>query len=296
MLLALSVLWGTSFFLLEIALRQLPPFTIVLARVGLAALVLIPVLRAAGLHLPSGVAQWRPYFVMAALNNVLPFSLIVWGQTVIASGLAAILNATTPFFAVILAHFLTRDEKLQAHRLIGVLVGAGGVAVLMGPDALKGLTADFLGQVAVLLASVFYALSGIFGKRFKAPPLVNSASQMIAATILMTPLVFFFDRPWTLPMPGPATIAALVCLAVLATALAYILYFRILATAGATNLLLVTLLIPVTAIVLGVAVLGEPLGLRHYAGMAVIGLALLIVDGRPARWAMRGFRAARARA
>jgi drug/metabolite transporter (DMT)-like permease len=283
MLLALSLLWGGSFFFVGVAVAELPPFTIVLLRVGLAAAVLWLVVEAMGMRMPATGGLWPAFFGMGVLNNLVPFSLIVWGQTHIASGLASILNATTPLFTVIVAHVLTADERMTGTRLAGVIAGLAGVAVMMGPTALQGIGANVMAQAAVLTAALSYALAGIYGRRFKrmgVPPLLTATGQVTASTILLAPLTLMVDRPWSLPMPGMETWAALIGLAILSTALAYILYFRILATAGATNLLLVTFLIPVIAIVLGVAVLGERPGPEQVLGMALIGAGLAAIDGR----------------
>jgi drug/metabolite transporter (DMT)-like permease len=280
----LSVLWGGSFFFAKVALGGLPPFTVVFGRVALGALVLQVVVRAAGLRMPRSVGLWAAFFTMGLLNNVVPFSLIVWGQTRIASGLASILNATTPLFTVVLAHYLTRDEPLTPRRLGAVVAGLAGVVVMIGPDVLAGLGSNVLAQACVLGAALSYAFAGIFGRRFRdVPPLVTAAGQVTASSVMLAPMVLLVDRPWTLPVPGVAVFGAVAGLALLCTALAYILYFRILAVAGATNLLLVTFLIPVSALVLGGAVLGERLEPRHFGGMALIALGLAAIDGRPYR-------------
>jgi drug/metabolite transporter (DMT)-like permease len=286
MLLALSVLWGGSFFFVGVAVKELPLFTIVVLRVGLAAVALHIIVRAAGVRVPTDRRAWRTFVGSGVLNNVVPFSLIVFAQTHIASGVASILNATSPLFVVIVAHFLTRDEKLTKGRLAGVIVGFAGVAVMIGGDALGALGTGLLAQLASLAAALFYAFGGVYGRRFRTlgiPPLAAATGQLTASSIILIPVMLAVDRPWTLAMPSAATVAAVLGLALLATALAYLLYFRILATAGATNLLLVTFLIPVTAIVLGIAVLGERLEPRHLAGMALIALGLAAIDGRPAR-------------
>jgi len=281
LLLALSVLWGGSFFFAKLAVAALPPYTVVLGRVGLAALALNLVLRVWGLRLPRDRAHWGAFFVMGLLNNLVPFSLIVWAQTQIASGLAAILNGATPLFTVVLAHWLTTDERLTWNRLLGVALGLAGVTVMIGLEALSGLGLHVLAEIAVLVATVSYALAGIFGRRFKGqPPLVTAAGQVTATTIMMLPIVLIADRPWTLAMPTPTPLAAVIGLALLSTALAYVIFFRILAAAGATNLLLVTLLIPVSALLLGHFVLGEGVALQQVAGMALIGLGLMAIDGR----------------
>lgn len=283
MLLTLSLLWGGSFFFAGIAVTALPPFTIVLLRVGLAALILLAILRLQGLRLPRDPTVWAAFFGMGLLNNVTPFCLIVWGQTEIASGLAAILNATTPLWTVIAAHLLTSEERMTGNRLAGVVIGLAGVALMIGPQALAGLGAQVAAEIAVLAAAISYALAAIFGRRFKAlgvAPLVTATGQVSTATLMLAPVTLAIDRPWALAMPGLPVWAAILGLAALSTALAYILYFRILATAGATNLALVTFLIPISAILLGALVLGERLELKHFAGMAMIGLALAAIDGR----------------
>jgi drug/metabolite transporter (DMT)-like permease len=223
------------------------------------------------------------FFAMGLLNNLIPFSLIVWGQSHIASGLASILNATTPLFTVIVAHFLTSDERMTGSRLFGVLAGLAGVIVMIGPGFLAGVGTSVLAQIAVLGAALSYAFAGIFGRRFSrmgVPPLLTATGQVTASTALLAPTVLIIDQPWTLPMPSGQVWAAVIGLALLSTSLAYVLYFRILATAGATNLLLVTFLIPVSAILLGAALLSERLNPEHFLGMALIGLGLAAIDGR----------------
>lgn len=283
LLLTMSVLWGGSFFFVGVALTALPPLTIVALRVGIAALILAAAAPVLGLVLPRERRVWRAFFGMGLLNNALPFCLIVWGQTRIASGLAAILGATTPLVTVLVAHALTADEKLSPRRIAGVLVGLAGVVAMIGPDALAGLGAHVLAQLAVLGAAVSYAFAGVYGRRFKAlgvSPIETAAGQVTASAVMLLPLALVIDRPWTLAMPGPAVWGAVLGIAALSTALGYVLYFRILATAGATNVLLVTFLNPVTAIVLGTLVLGERLTLRDGLGMALIGLGLAAIDGR----------------
>ena len=283
MLLILSLLWGGSFFFLEIVIADLPPLTVVLLRVTLAALALWAFAIATGLKPPWNAGAWLAFFVMGLLNNVIPFSLIVWGQTHIASGLASILNATTPLFTVVVAGALLADERVTPMKLAGVLIGFVGVVVMIGPAALGGVGADVLAQIAVLGAGISYALAAVFGRRFKAMdihPVVIAAGQVTASSVLLAPAAIYLDRPFNLDAPGAEAVAALIGLAIPSTAIAYILYFRILASAGATNLLLVTFLIPVSAILLGALVLGESLEMVHVAGMALISLGLAAIDGR----------------
>lgn len=280
LLLLLALLWGGSFFFAKVAVAEVGPFTVVLARVGLAALALLALVRLTGQRMPTARAPWLAFLGMGLLNNAIPFSLIFWGQVYIGSGLAAILNATTPLFTVLLAHVLTRDEKITANRLIGVLLGLAGVAVLIGPEALGDLGTAVLAQIAILGASVSYGCAAIFGRRFRdQPPLVTATGQVTASSLLILPLACFIEQPW-LASPGPATWGALVALALFSTALAYVVYFRILATAGSTNLMLVTLLIPPIALLLGGLFLGEPFGWLEGAGLALISFGLIAIDGR----------------
>ena len=281
LVLSLSVLWGGSFFFGEVALQEFRPFTVVLGRVGIAALALLILVRALGLRMPASISMWGAFFAMGAINNLIPFSLILWGQVQIASGLASILNATTPLFTVVLAHMLTVDERMTPGRIAGVLAGIAGVAVMIGVEVLNGLTANVTAQLLVLGGALSYAFAGIYGRRFRElPPLVTATGQVTASTVLILPVALLLDQPWHAAEVGLITWGALLGLALLSTALAYIIYFRILSTAGATNLLLVTFLIPVSAIILGSLVLDEQLAAKHFAGMALIGLGLALIDGR----------------
>lgn len=284
LLVALSVLWGGSFFFVEVAVDVFGPLTIVALRVGLAAVALNVIVVAMGLSMPNDRKLWAAFLGMGVFNNVIPFSLIVWGQAHITSGLASILNASTPFFTVVAAHYLTSDERMTGGRFVGVMLGISGVAYIMGAGALEGLATNTLAQAAILGAAISYAFAGIFGRRFRhlgCSALVTAAGQVTISAVVLLPLAFVVERPWVLPMPTVEVWGAVLGLALLSTALAYILYFRILATAGATNLLLVTFLVPISAILLGTAVLGEQLKPQHVAGIALIGLGLAAIDGRP---------------
>ena len=286
-LLSLSVLWGGSFFFAKVALAELAPLTVVFCRVALAAVALNLVLVLSGRSLVRAGTPFRSYAAMGLLNNLIPFGLIFWGQTQIASGLASILNATTPLFTLLVAHFITHDERIGGLKLGALLIGMAGVAVLMGPAVLVD-SPGAAGQIACLGAALSYAFAGIYGRRFAklgVAPLEAAAGQVTASAMLILPIMLIVDQPWLLAAPpGATTGAALAGLALLSTALAYVLYFRILAVAGATNLLLVTFLIPVTAILLGALVLGERLAPRHFAGMILIGLSLAAIDGRIVRF------------
>ncbi len=281
MLLLLSVLWGATFLYVELALEELPPFTIVFLRVAIGAIGLYAYMFFRAIRMPGGARLWASFFVMGLINNFLPFSLIFWGQTEIGAGLAAIMNATTPLWTVLVAHFFTADEKLSINKIVGLAIGFAGVVILIGPQFLEELGGEIWGQAAVFLAALSYAFAGVFGRRFhEISPVCTATGQLSAATVLMLPVVVLIDRPWSLAMPGAVTWSAILALALLSSSLAYILYFKILKQAGATNLLLATFLIPGCAVLLGYLVLGEVLEPRQFAGMALIGLALFAIDGR----------------
>ena len=282
-LVALSVLWGGSFFFVEVLVDHLPPLTIVTCRVGFAALALWGIVLARGLPLPSTWQQWSSLFVIGLLNNALPFCLIVWGQTQISSGLASIFNATTPFFTVLVAGAVLTDERITKQKLTGVIVGLVGTIVLIGPETLKGLTGSMLGQLAVMGAAISYAFAGAYARRFRKwglSPLIVATGQVTMATLMLLPLTLIIDKPWidlTIPFD---VIWAIAGLAFFSTVIAYILYFRLIASAGATNAALVTFLIPISAILLGVTILGETFTALQAVGMGLIGLGLLVMDGR----------------
>jgi drug/metabolite transporter (DMT)-like permease len=283
MLITLSILWGGSFFFVEVVVDQLPPLTIVLLRVGLAAIALWIFAFSIGLRAPTSATVWLAFFIMGMINNVIPFSLLVWGQTHIASGLASILNATTPLFTVVVAGVLLTDERITPAKLTGVAFGLGGVILMIGPEALTGFSSNVLAQMAILGTAISYAFASVYGRRFKTMglnPVMLATGQVTASSLILLPVVFYIDRPQNLPLPGTISIASILALGVFSTALAYILYFRILAAAGATNLMLVTFLVPVSAILLGSLVLGEVLQPIHLAGMFLIGCGLIAIDGR----------------
>ena len=283
LLLTLAILWGGSFFFGEIALSELPPLSLVLARVSLAALALNILIVLRGKRMPRDAKTWLAFLIMGALNNFIPFSLIFWGQTEITSGLASILNATTPLWGVVLAHLLTQDEKLNANKIIGIAFGLLGVIIMIGPAVLNGIGLNAIAQLAVLSAALSYAFAGIYGRRFKRmgiDPIITASGQLTGSSIMMLPVALIFDQSWTLPMPSLTTWLAVMALALLCTAVAYVIYFRLLASAGATNLLLVTFLIPVSALILGTSILREVLDLRQLIGMLLIGVGLAAIDGR----------------
>lgn len=283
MLIGLSVIFGGSFFFTGVIVQDLPPKTIVFFRVFIAALALHLFMISTDRKMPRNGTIWAAFFAMGLINNVIPFSLIVWGQTQIASGVASILNATTPLFTVMIAHALTTDEKLSPSRITGVIIGFIGVAVMIGGGAIADGMITALAQFACIGAAISYGFAGVFGRRFRqmaVSPYAVATGQVTASTIIMFPLMLLFDQPWTLAAPSLQSIFALLALGLISTAFAYILFFKILDGAGATNLSLVTFLVPVSAIFLGIVVLGEILLLRHLAGLALIIAGLVCVDGR----------------
>ena len=279
LLVLLSILWGGSFFFVAIAVHDIPPLTLVLARVALAAMLLAPVARLLGLSLPRTIAAWRPYVMLALLNNLVPFCLIVYGRP---GSPAASPRCSTPPRRCSRwcgAHFA--GEPLTAAKLGGVALGVAGVGVLMGPDALGADRSGVIGMLCVLGAALSYGLSALWMHRLKGtPPLVSAEAQLICSTLLLLPLAGTVDRFWSLPIPGATAIAAVLGLAAFSTALAYIVFFRISATAGPSNVMLVTLLIPVSATALGVLVLDERLTPHQVAGALIIASALAVIDGR----------------
>lgn len=282
MLLLLSVLWGGSFFFIGVAVSDLPALYIVLFRVGIAAVALWVIALMLGLKFPKELSVWGAFLGMGILNNVIPFALIVWGQTQIASGLASILNAATPIFGVVVAGLLLADERISPLKLLGVVIGFIGVVAMIGLPALQG-GGHLLAQLAIIGAALSYAFAGVFGRRFKAMsinPVITAAGQVTASTFVLIPIVVFASEPIVISQVSFNTWAAIISLAVVSTALAYVLYFKILASSGATNVLLVTLLVPVSAILLGAAFLNETLEMIHFVGMFLIAIGLSAIDGR----------------
>ena len=284
MLLALGAVWGGSFFFVEVALREVGPLWVVLHRVGWAVPALGLVLLAKGIALPRSVRFWGAALVMGALNNAIPFGLIVWGQTRIEGGLASILNATTAVAGAVVAGLLLADERLTPSKVAGAALGLAGVAVCIGPDALDGLDPRDLAQLAILGAALSYAFASVWGKvALKGhPPVANAFGMLCGSTLLMIPLALVVEGPPDLSLT-PATWGALLGLAWAATAGAYLLYFAILARAGAANLMLVTLIVPPFAIALGAAFLDERLEPTAWLGFALIAAGLAVSDGRLAR-------------
>lgn len=286
LMLTLAFLFSVSFIFIKVAAAGIPVLTLVLIRVGLAAAVLHVVVLATGRHYPTAPKALGRYAVMGVFNNLLPGILIVYATARIGAGSASILNATVPIFTLLIAHVATANEKITAAKLAGILLGFAGVAAMVGPQALGGLGSDVLAAAAMLAASASYGLSNTIGRSFGGiDPTVSATCLLIAATLMLTPIALFVERPWLLPAPGAAALFSAIGLALASTALAYILFFKLIARAGATNTSLVALLIPAGGVFLAWVILDEALTWGEAAGMALIGLGLVVIDGRLAsRW------------
>jgi drug/metabolite transporter (DMT)-like permease len=294
-LLILAVIWGGAFMFIGVAVRHVEPLTYVWLRltIAAAAMFLFLKLRGEALNLPREV--WGSIFLLALLNNALPFTLFGWGQTHIASGLASILNATTPIWGVLVAHFYTQDERMTPRKIAGVLLGFAGVATMIGPMLLANVGTDALAQLACIAAALSYAFAAVWARRFRrmgVAPMSVTTGQLTAGALMMLPLALLVDQPWTQPMPPLTAWGAIVALALLCTAFGYVLYFRLIETAGATNALLVTLLVPPFAIFFGTLFLGEVLAPQDFIGLALIALGLAAIDGRLLKLAARSARQA----
>ncbi|HEY4721762.1 MAG TPA: DMT family transporter, partial [Anaerolineae bacterium] len=279
LLIALSILWGGSFYFAKIAVVEIPPLTLALGRVGIAAVALAVLARVMAIPFPRDAATWWNFSVMGALNNAIPFTLIFWGQIHISIGLASILNATSPLFGVLVAHLLTQDDRLNAGRAVGLAAGLVGVVILIGPDMLTEFGTHLLAEFACLAAACSYAFGAVLSRRVrKLSPIMVAAGQLTMSTVLLVPIVLLFDRASAVLTASSAAIWAMVSLALLCSALAYLIYFRIIGRAGATNALLVTFLIPVSAVLFGIVLLNETPDLRQLAGMAAIFIGIAAID------------------
>ena len=279
----LALIWGGAFFFIGVAVRHVPPLTYVWLRVTIAAVALWLFLKFKRQPLDLPRSAWASIFLLALLNNALPFALFGWGQTHIASGLASILNATTPIWGVVVAHFLTNDERMTPRKIAGVLLGFGGVATMIGPALLSNIGSSGLAEIACVTASLSYALAAVWARRFRRQgisPLSVTTGQLTAGAAMMLPVAMLVDHPWAHPFPPLSAWGAIIALALFCTAFGYVLYFRLIETSGATNALLVTLLVPPVAILLGGTFLGETLAPQDFIGLALIALGLAAIDGR----------------
>lgn len=286
LMLILSIIWGSSFLFMGVLVRELPPLTIAASRLILAALLLNLVWVSGEKHRRF---PWRDFLILGLTNNTIPYALILWGQVYITSSLASILNSTAPFFTSILAHFLTTDEKLTKGKVAGISIGFSGTLVMLGPDAMR-CGNSLLGQSMVLAGVLCYSYATVFGRKLYGmglSPTEIASGQLRTAALTALPLALVSDKPWTLPNPSIRAWMSMICLSVLSTALAYVIFFKLLESAGATQANLVTLLIPVTATLLCTTLLGEELRGEQLLGMVIILVGLSIADGRVSEW-LRG--------
>ncbi len=283
LLIFLSMLWGAAFFFSAIAVKEVPPLTLVLSRVVIAAGVLMAYLWAIGQHDFYDRKLFSNFLVMGLISNVLPFSLIFWAQKTITSSLASILIATTSIFTIVIAHIFLADERMAMNKAAGIGFGVLGVAVLLGSDVVDGADVATLGIVACLGAALLYGCAGVYGRRFAALGVsaeAASCGQLIASTLILLPVVPLVEQPWAVAMPSWPALLSILCLALFSTALAFVVFFHLLKNVGAVNVALVSLLVPVSAVLLGVLVLGERLEMQHVVGMALITIGLVAIDGR----------------
>ena len=279
----LSALWGGSFFFSKVIVQEVPPFTLVLVRFAIAAGALGAYLRIGRTPIPRLWPIWAAFAGMGTLNNLIPAALIAWSQQTIASGLASILIAMTPIFSIIVAHYFTSDDRMSRNKVIGIMLGIMGVIALVGVGILNGSPHSIPAMLGCIAAALSYGFANVFGRRFKrmgVAPAVGAFGQLAATAVMVAPVALAFDRPWQLPLPTVEACASMIGLALFSTALAYAIFFRLLASAGTTNVSLVTLLIPVSAILLGTVILGKRLSAVQLAGMVLIGLGLITIDGR----------------
>lgn len=280
-----SMLWGSSYIFQAVAIKEVPAPTIMAARLvpGVAILLLAAWITAT--KLPTTLAGWRPYLILGPLNTLIPTGLIIWGQKEVPSGLAAILTATTPLVGLFVVHLLTHDEKLSVNKLLGVVIGIVGVTVLVGGAAIVGTGAALLSQLAILASTLLYSLAAVYAHRLVGePPMRLATCQASSALLFSIPTALLIDHPWMLPVPSPAATASIVLMGTLSSGLAAIVHFTILRRSGPSNTFLVTLLLPLTPLILGAIFLEERLSPREFLGAAIIGLALIVIDGRALRY------------
>ncbi len=277
----LAMIWGGSFLSIRVALDEISPLASVAHRTTWAMLVLWGVIAIMRIPLPSDPKIWFSFLVMGLLNNVIPFTLMAWGQLYIESGLTSILNAFTAVVGVVIASLFFADERISLRKGIGVVLGFFGVAVAIGLENFRTLDLRSMAQLAVIGGTVAYAIAGVWARKrlVGMPPQLAAAGMLTGSTVIMLPLAYFIDGPLSFDLEA-RTMWAIGYYAIIATAFAYLLYYRVLAMAGSGNLMLVTLLVAPIAITLGAVVLGEKLGTNAYFGFAILAVGLIILDGR----------------
>ena len=273
----LAVLWGASYTFIRVGVATIPPVTFIAGRTLIAGLILLAVLRLRGVRLPRDRATWGQFLVQAALNSVLPFTLIAWAEMRVEASLAVILNATTPVFTFLLTWGLTRHEAVTGRKLAGVAAGFAGIALIVGGQALEGLGADLVAQLAIVAATLAYAGAAIFGTRFRhLDSMVPAAGSLLCGAVVLVPVSLLADRPWTLD-PSAESLLALVALAVFSTALAFVIYFRLFRTLGSVGATAQAYLRVPVGVAIGVVFLGEVLPPTAWGGMlcVVLGVAAM---------------------
>ncbi|WP_343314257.1 EamA family transporter [Brucella sp. BE17] len=282
LLLFLSGLWGASYSFIKIGVETIPPITLIAARTLIASAILVFVLYMRGLKLPRDGLIWRRFAFQACLNSVLPFTLIAWAERTVDAGLATILNAASPIFTFLLTLLLTRHEAVTSRKLFGVVVGAMGICLIVGMEAFTGVGKDAGAQLAILVATVCYAGAAIFGRNFAGmDPMIPAAGSLFCGTMILIPASIVFDHPWSL-VPSPRSLSALLALSVFSTALALVIYFRLVQTLGAIGTTAQAYLRVPIGVTIGVLFLGETLTLTAWLGLACV-VAGVIAMTLPAR-------------
>ncbi len=280
LLFLLASLWGSSFLFMKIAVQDIPVFTVVLGRIGIAAIALTIYVYFRGLRLPTSGKVWGHLILLGFLRASLPISMFVWAGTQIDSNISGILNSTTPLFTAVVAHFFTQDERLDRARMMGIVFGMVGVVILIGPEALQAMGSNVWGQLAILVATCSYGFAGVYGRRFKEMPVaVSTAGMLIGATLMILPIALWVDQPWTL-RPTAVSLGAVFALALLNTAVAFMVWLTLIFRAGANNAAQVTFIIPVIAILLGFLILGETISWSLFVGLLFILLGLAVSQKR----------------
>jgi drug/metabolite transporter (DMT)-like permease len=281
LLLALATLWGASYTLIRIGVTTIPPLTLMALRTAIAGAILWGCAIAQNQALPRAPRLWAQFFVQAAFNSVLPFTMVAWAEQRVPAGVAVILNSMTPIFTVVLTWVITRHERITTRRLVGVALGLAGVILAIGRSALDGWNGDLVPQLAVLVASVCYAIAAIYGHGFRElSPLLPAAGSMTCGAVLLIPASLVFDAPWSLHV-STASLLALLALAVFSTALAFVLYFRLIQTLGSLGTTSQAFLRVPIGVAIGVIFLHESLAVTAWLGLLAVmaGVAMLNLAG-----------------
>jgi len=282
LLLALATLWGASYTLIKIGVATIPPITFIAARTLIAGGILFAILRLRGLKLPNDRATWKRFMFQACLNSVIPFTMIAWAEQSVDAGLATILNSTSPIFTFLLTVFLTQHEPATARKLFGVVSGIIGICLIVGVEALNGLGRDLWAQLAIVAATVSYACAAIFGRSFKGlDPMMPAAGSLICGTAILLLLSLIIDQPWTLT-PSIESVWALIGLSVFSTALAFVIYFRLLATLGSVGTTAQAYLRVPIGVGIAILFLGETLTSTMLAGLlcVIVGVSAMTIPSR----------------